>query len=117
MTEFYNKSEFKQNRKDLRNKMTKAEKLLWEVLKGRKLNGNKFRRQYGVGQYVIDFYCVKKKLAIEADGEVHDCEKSQKYDLERDEFIGNFGIKILRFRNEEIEKNIEGVIERILREL
>jgi very-short-patch-repair endonuclease len=71
MTEFFNKSKYKQTRKDLRNNPTKTEKLIWDLLKGKKLEGCKFIRQYGVGRYVIDFYCVKKKLAIELDGEVH----------------------------------------------
>lgn len=117
MTEYFNKSEFKQRRKDLRNNPTKAEKLLWNVFKGKGLGGFKFRRQYGVGRYVIDFYCVKSKLAVETDGGVHDSEESQKYDKDREEFIKNFGIRILRIRNEEVESNIEGVINMIMDEL
>ena len=117
MTEYFNKSEYTQRRKDLRNNPTKTEKLLWNILKGKRLDGFKFRRQYGVGKYVIDFYCVKKKLAIETDGEVHDSEESKKYDQERDEFIKNFGIRFLRIRNEEVECNIEGVANKILDEL
>ncbi|MBK9332382.1 MAG: endonuclease domain-containing protein [Ignavibacteria bacterium] len=117
MTEIFNRSEFKQTRKDLRNNPTKAEALLWTVLKGKKLDGNKFRRQYGVGIYVIDFYCTKKKLAVEIDGEVHDSKESREHDIVRDKFIRQFGIRILRFSNEDVERNIKGVLERILKEL
>ncbi len=117
MTEFFNKSEYKKRRKDLRNNPTKTEKLLWTVLKGKQLEGYKFRRQYGVGKYVIDFYCVKKKFAIEVDGEVHDNEESQKYDKERSEFIKNFGIRIMRIRNEDVEGSIDKVVEKILNEM
>ncbi|MDQ3020909.1 MAG: DUF559 domain-containing protein [Bacteroidota bacterium] len=117
MTEFYNKSKYKQRRKDLRNNPTKTEKLLWDILKGKKLEGYKFRRQYGVGRYVIDFYCVKKKLALEIDGDVHDNEESKVYDKEREEFISNFGIGTLRIKNEKVERNIEEVVEMILKEL
>jgi len=117
MTEFFNKSEYTQKRKELRNNPTKTEKLLWSILKGKKLCGCKFRRQYGVGKYVIDFYCVKKKLAMESDGEVHENIDSRKYDKERDDYIKNFGINILRIKNEDIEKDLEGVVELILNEL
>ena len=117
MTEYFNKSKYKQRRKDLRNNPTKAEELLWSVLKGRKPGGYKIRRQYGVGKYVIDFYCVKKKLGIEVDGEIHDNEDSREYDKEREEFINNFGIRIFRIPNEIIENKIEEVADMILTEL
>ncbi|MDQ3021621.1 MAG: endonuclease domain-containing protein [Bacteroidota bacterium] len=117
MTKFYNKTEYKEKRKFLRNNPTKTEKLIWDILKGKKLEGFKFRRQYGVGKYVIDFFCINKKLAIELDGEVHDNEESKVYDKDRDYFLKSFGINILRIRNENVENNIEGVIEMILKEL
>jgi len=117
MTEYFNKSKYKQRRKDLRNNPTQAEELLWSVLKGRKLGGYKIRRQYGVDKYVIDFYCVEKKLAIEVDGEIHDNEELIEYDKIREEFINNFGIRIFRIRNEIIEKNIEEAAKMILTEL
>ena len=74
MTEYFNKSKYKQRRKDLRNQPTKAEELLWYVLKGRKPGGYKIRRQYGVGKYVTYFYCAEKKPALEVNGEIHDNE-------------------------------------------
>ena len=117
MTKIFNKTEFKKRRQDLRNNPTKAETLLWNILKGKRLGGYKFRRQFGVEKYIIDFYCAQKKLAVEADGEVHDFEYSRRHDKKRDECIFKYGIKILRFRNEEVERNIEEVAEKILKRL
>ncbi|MFZ1320730.1 MAG: endonuclease domain-containing protein [Ignavibacteria bacterium] len=114
MTKFFNRSEHKQKRKDLRNNPTKAEKILWNALKGKKLGGHKFRRQYGVGKYVIDFYCVKEKFAVELDGKVHDRKDSKEYDKVRDEFIDNFEIRIMRIKNEAVENDLDSVLEMIL---
>ena len=74
MTEYFNKSKYKQRRKDLRNQPTKAEELLRSVLKVRKPGGNKIRWQNGVGKYVTYFYCVEKKTELEVNGEIHDNE-------------------------------------------
>lgn len=74
MTRIYNRAVYKTRRKELRNNPTKTEKILWAFLKGKKLSGYKFRRQYGVGKYIVDFYCPQMKLAIELDGEMHDSE-------------------------------------------
>ena len=71
MTLHYNRTKENWRRKELRNNMTKAEKILWEYLKNKKLEGYKFRRQYSVDSFIIDFYCPKVKLGIEVDGEVH----------------------------------------------
>ena len=71
------------------------------------MDGYKIRRQYGVCKYVIDFYFVEKKLAIEVDGEIHDKEESKECDKIRKEFINNFGIKIFRVGNESIERKME----------
>ena len=90
---------------------------MWEALKGKKLDGFKFRRQYGIGRYVIDFFCVQKKLSVEIDGEVHNNKDSNEYDLERDDFIKGFGIKVMRFRNEDIERDIDKVLKLISKEL
>ena len=72
-----NKPQTKERRQELRNKSTKAEKLIWNLVRNNRL-GCKFCRQYSFDNYVVDFYCPKKKLAIEIDGGIH--EKSQKYD-------------------------------------
>lgn len=95
----------RENRKN----QTKAEGLLWYlVLKNKQLLGYKFRRQKIIHSFILDFYCSKLLLGIELDGGYHDC--TQDYDEERSKVIAQYGIKIVRFRNEEIEKNLEGVI-------
>jgi len=97
--------------------MTKAEFMLWQKLKSKQLEGVKFRRQYGVGQFVIDFYCTELKLAIEVDGESHFQDGAQEYDWERQAFIESVGIRFLRFTNDEVYGNLEGVLERIIQKI
>ena len=69
MTELFNKTQGKQKRRELRRNMTKAELMIWSKLRRKQVCGYKFRRQYGVGSYIIDFYCPKIKLAVEIDGD------------------------------------------------
>lgn len=101
---------YKHLRKTLRNHPTNAESFLWSKIKNNHLSF-KFRRQQGVGDYIVDFYCSETKLVIELDGEVH--RNKYESDVERDNFLIEQGIKILRYRNEEIMKNIDGVLEDI----
>ncbi len=75
--------------------------------------GYKFRRQYSVDEYIIDFYCPELKLAIEVDGSVHDSEEQRKYDKIRQKNIESFGIKFIRVRNDELTGNPNMVFERI----
>ena len=77
MTKLYNRTCEKNKRKILRSNMPKAELILWSRLKNKRLNEYKFRRQYSVAQFVIDFYCPKLKLAIEVDGDSHFSEGSE----------------------------------------
>ncbi|MDR3643164.1 MAG: endonuclease domain-containing protein [Candidatus Doudnabacteria bacterium] len=100
-------------RKQLRNNSSPAEIILWLELKGRKLNGRKFRRQYGVEQFTVDFYCPECKLAVELDGETHNNPQSFNYDAKRTEVILGHGIKTIRFTNKEIRENLAGVLEEI----
>ncbi|MBN2041823.1 MAG: DUF559 domain-containing protein [Spirochaetes bacterium] len=93
--------------------MTSEEKILWQKLRSRKLNGYKFKRQYSIGPYVVDFYCSSIKLAIEIDGGVHDTGTAKDYDKNRDEFIKSLGINTIRFSNEDIRRNLDEVIKRI----
>ncbi len=74
------------------------------------MDGFKFRRQYSVNQYVIDFYCPELKLAIEIDGDSHFSIAAQRYDSERQKFIESFGIQFLRFVNNDIYENVDGVL-------
>jgi len=100
----------KQKRQYLRNNATDAERILWSRLKGRQLLGYKFRRQHGIGVFIMDFYCPERKLAIEIDGSTHWTEGEKEYDRRRQEYIELYGIRFLRFSNFDVYKNIEGVL-------
>lgn len=102
MTKLYNRTVDKEKRRRLRNKMTEAEKILWLYLRNRQINGIKFRRQYSIGGFVIDFYCPTLKLAIEVDGGIHLKEDVKAYDNEREYIIKSLGVQLIRFTNDEI---------------
>ncbi|MCF6155451.1 MAG: endonuclease domain-containing protein [Candidatus Brocadia sp.] len=114
MTEMFNKKEHTKKRQYLRKKMTKAEILLWSKLKGKQINGLKFRRQYGINNYTVDFYCPERRLAIEVDGGVHYYEPRIVSDGQRQKEIEALGIKVLRYTNNDIVKNIKGVLHDII---
>ena len=92
---------------------TSTERMLWKRLRGKQLDGYRFRQQHGFGPYVLDFYCPSIRLCIELDGGVHNDEKVKQKDEERTVFLKQNRIQVLRFRNEEVEQNIEYVLERI----
>jgi very-short-patch-repair endonuclease len=87
--------------------------MLWRRLKGKQLDGLRFRQQHGYGPYVLDFYCPSLRLCIELDGNIHDEEQVRLKDEERTEFLLEQRIHVLRFRNEDVENDVEGVLERI----
>tara|TARA_R110001592_G_scaffold237306_14_gene496510 strand:- start:63649 stop:64026 length:378 start_codon:yes stop_codon:yes gene_type:complete len=108
-----NLSHLKTFRKELRNNLTPAEAKLWTFLKGKQLEGRKFRRQHSVDYYILDFYFPSECLAIELDGQGH-CQISQsEYDRERDLFLEYYGIRVLRFENKVIWNNLEGLLEEV----
>ena len=115
MTQYFNQSEHKRQRQAARANMPKAEAMLWSVLKGRKMLGCKFRRQFGVGAYRLDFYCAELLLGIELDGETHYVGNGQEEDRRRQMFIESLGIRVLRFLNSDLYENLEGVWEAIAR--
>ena len=86
-------------RKSLRHKMTPAETQLWNMLKNRQFHGKKFRRQHGIGLYVVDFLCPAERLIIELDGEGHNSPQNREYDAKRQEYLQNMGFSVLRFEN------------------
>ncbi|MFA5932195.1 MAG: DUF559 domain-containing protein [Candidatus Paceibacterota bacterium] len=110
----YNDPKLKSRRKELRHNETKEEKFLWTSLRRKNLNF-KFTRQYSVGPYILDFYCVEKRLAIELDGFHH--LENKDYDKERDDYLLLNDIKVLRFWNSEISVNMDKVLEKIKNEL
>ncbi len=113
MTSILNRSNTLLKRRRLRAKSTKSEKLLWEKLRNKKLQGLKFRRQYSIGPYIADFYSPKIKLAIELDGAGHFTEEALEYDRKREEYIKSLGIRILRFSNEAVYDDLSGVLKEI----
>jgi len=114
MTIFYNKSKNLAKRILLRKSQTPQETILWSKLRNNQL-GFKFKRQYSVGPYVLDFYCSSKKLAVEIDGSQHI--ENKEYDNQRSDYLSVFNIKVIRFWNNEINTNIDGVILKITTEL
>jgi len=114
MTIHFNRKREKYKRKNLRKRSTIAEKTLWQYLKGKKLTGYKFRRQYSVDQFILDFYSPKLKLAIEIDGGYHSNDEIQIYDKARQQLIESFGIKFLRFTVDEVYYNIDKTLSIIL---
>ena len=94
----------------LRRNETIAEKLLWEKLRNNQLEGLKFRRQHPVNIYIADFYCHKFKLIIELDGDYHNQEEQKQKDEVRTEVLGLNDLKIIRFKNEEVEQDINQVL-------
>jgi very-short-patch-repair endonuclease len=112
---FHNLGSLKQRRRSLRARLTPAEALLWKHLQHSQLENRKFRRQHSAGPYVLDFYCPAERIAIELDGAAHDHERAQANDRRRDEFLADAGIQVLRFENEQVVKNLEGVLFEIRR--
>ncbi|MCI0444876.1 endonuclease domain-containing protein [bacterium] len=110
----FNRIESKKKRQYLRNNVTNAEKLLWSRLRGKRLSGLKFRRQCGIGNYIVDFYCPELKLAIEIDGDVHGYQTQRNKDMRKQEYLINLGIKLLRFTNGDITESMDGVLQQIL---
>ena len=94
--------------------MPPAEVLLWLKLKNKGLKGYKFRRQYSIDNFIVDFYCPKLKLAIEIDGNSHYIEGANLSDNNRQSRIESYGITFLRFTNREIYENIDGTLKIIM---
>lgn len=97
--------------------MTDAEIMLWKHISGGKLMGYKFRRQYSVGKYILDFYCPRLRLAIELDGGQHNDLKNIKKDKERTKFLKDYNIKVIRYWDNEVLNNMDGVLEDIMNKI
>ena len=110
MTQHFNWITEKARRKELRNNPTEAEQKLWQYLKGKQVVGVKFRRQYSIDAYILDFYALSLKLAIEVDGPSHFTSRGIEPDENRTTHIEGFGIRVLRLTNDDVCENIEGVL-------
>ena len=109
----FNRKSLKSFRSSLRNRSTSAEAALWEMLKSRKLEGRKFRRQYSIGSYIVDFCCPAEKLVIELDGATHGEYHKIQEDENRDKFLETFGFTVLRFENRFVFQEPEYLISEI----
>lgn len=105
-----NRPQSKILRQSLRKNLTTPERQLWQRLRNKQL-GVKFRRQHGIGPYIADFYCPECALVIELDGDSHFTDDAKQYDQQREKCMQTGGINTLRFTNNEIVENIEGVIQ------
>ena len=117
MTLHYNRTSEKEIRRELRQQQTPAERILWHYLRNRKLLGVKFRRQYSIDKYVIDFYCPELRLAVESDGSVHELPENKVNDAIRQKYLENYGAKFIRIKNEELLGNSEKAFARIEEEI
>jgi very-short-patch-repair endonuclease len=99
----------------LRGNMTEAERRVWQILRSHQLNGYKFRRQVPIDHYIADFVCHEARLIVEIDGGQHD--RSSPQETERSGFLQNQGYRVLRFWNNEVLANLDGVHEAIAGEL
>ena len=116
----YRNQEQRNFARSLRNQPTDAEKRLWHFLRAQKLRNHKFRRQAALGPYIVDFVCFAVKLVIELDGPQHLERDAVDHDARRTAWLSTHGFRVLRFRNQELDENIHGVvdaIERVLTEL
>jgi very-short-patch-repair endonuclease len=99
-----------QRAKELRHEMTPSEKMLWKEIHANKL-GVHFRRQQIIAGFIVDFYCHKAALVVEVDGDIHDLQREE--DAQREGVLSEMGLKIVRFRNDEILNNLLIVVKRI----
>ncbi len=113
----YQYSGLKELVRELRQKQTSAEALLWALVRNRQLLGFKFRRQHQFGDYITDFYCHKAQLVIECDGPVHQPNEQWHHDQNRDAYMIAQGLRVLRFRNERILNDTEKVLDEIVKVL
>ena len=100
--------------RDLRRDQTEPERQLWRRLRNRALGGFKFVRQEPIGPYFADFVCREEKLVIEIDGATHSTDDERRRDGARDDFLRDRGYGVVRFHNDEVRRNIEGVLDTIL---
>ena len=103
--------------RELRKRQTNAEEVLWEQLRDRRLSRFKFRRQHQFGYYIADYFCREANLVIECDGDIHHQREAWHHDQERDAYMIGQGVRVIRFSNDRILNDIEGVLSEIQRHL
>ena len=108
-----NDPQLKQRRRELRRNQTDAEKVFWSQVRNRQFNGMRFFRQYSLGPYILDFYCPTVKLAVELDRGQHNQSKNREYDTFRSEYLKAHGIEVIRFWDNEVLLDIQGVLNKL----
>ena len=96
--------------KDLRKNMSASESTLWEVIRGKNILGMRFRQQHPINKYISDFYCHPIRLVVEVDGGIIGVKEQKDYDIGREGNLNEFGIKVIRFSNNDIENNLGRVL-------
>lgn len=101
----------------LRSDMTGPEQQLWLTLRARQFQGLKFRRQHGIGPYIVDFYCPERLLVLEIDGESHADAGQILKDQKRDAYLNSLGLQVIRYLNGDVTNNLAGVLEDLQKQL
>jgi len=109
----FNRNSLKSLRRALRSSLTPAEARLWKALKGKQLDGRKFRRQQSIDRYIVDFYCPEEDIVIELDGQVHADPLRSDYDGRRQKTLESLGLTVLRFENRMVFEQLDNVLEQI----
>ncbi|MBZ0180486.1 MAG: endonuclease domain-containing protein [Melioribacteraceae bacterium] len=117
MTKLYNRQQEKEKRRELRQNETIAETNMWSQLRNRGCLSLKFKRQFSIGKYIIDFYCPEYKIAIELDGNVHELEDIKKYDAKSQKYLEDYGIHFIRITNNEYLGNPNKAFDKIERSI
>ncbi len=104
-------------KRQLRSNQTTAEQKLWTKLRQNQIQGLKLRRQHGIGPYIVDFFCPEKRLVIEIDGDTHATEAQQTKDHTREEYLRSLGLQVVRYTNDEVLNNLDGILEDLTRRL
>lgn len=115
VSRFINATDRKSLRRALRRSATVDECLLWNELKGSKLQGRKFRRQTSIGPFIVDFYCPSENLVVELDGASHDSDRAEVHDVARASYLQSAGFQVLRLVSGDVRRNLEGVLTVIAR--
>jgi len=110
----YYDSRLKQLARNLRNNSTLSEVLFWNEVKGKRINGFQFLRQMPIGNFIIDFYCPKLRLAIEIDGDSHGFDEAIQRDKHKEKYLSKLGIHLIRYDDNELKSNIQGTIDHLI---
>lgn len=112
----YYQPQLTKNARQLRKNQSEAEKLLWSKLRNRQVSNLKFQRQFQIESYIVDFVCREHRLIVELDGGQHNEELAKVYDNKRTETLKQLGYNVIRFWNNDVMSNIDGVLEAIIKE-